>query len=80
MNFFDNFLTIFWQLFDNFFDNFLTTSGQLFDNFFNLFFLTFFTLMVLASCGNKYFRTNFIYAVPSSLLIAPGLRTIQFLF
>jgi hypothetical protein len=36
--------------------------------------------MVLASCGNKYYRTNFIYAVPSSLLIAPGLRTIQFLF
>jgi hypothetical protein len=36
--------------------------------------------MELASCGNKYFRTNFIYAVPSSLLIAPGLRTIQFLF
>jgi hypothetical protein len=37
-------------------------------------------LMVLASCGNKYYRTNFIYTVPSSLLIAPGLRTIQFLF
>jgi hypothetical protein len=36
--------------------------------------------MVLASCGNKYYRTNFIYAVPSSLLIAPGLRTIRFLF
>jgi hypothetical protein len=35
---------------------------------------------VLASCGNKYYGTNFIYAVPSSLLIAPGLRTIQFLF
>jgi hypothetical protein len=35
--------------------------------------------MVLASCGNKYYGTNFIYAVPSSLLIAPSLRTIQFL-
>jgi hypothetical protein len=41
------------------FDNFLTT------------FLTFFILMVLASCGNKYYGTNFIYAVPSSRLIAP---------
>jgi riboflavin transporter 2 len=36
--------------------------------------------MVLASCGDKYYRTNFISAVPTSLLIAPGLRTIQFLF
>jgi hypothetical protein len=30
-------------------------------------------LMVLASCGHKYYGTNFIYAVPTSLLIAPGL-------
>jgi hypothetical protein len=36
-------------------------------------------LMVLAICGDKYYRTNFISAVPTSLLIAPGLRTIQFL-
>jgi hypothetical protein len=36
--------------------------------------------MVLASCGTKYFGTNFIDAVPTSLLIVPGLRTIQFLF
>jgi hypothetical protein len=35
--------------------------------------------MVVASCRNKYDGTNFISAVPSSLLIAPGLRTIQFL-
>jgi hypothetical protein len=34
---------------------------------------------VLASCGNKYYGTNCIYAVPTSLLTAPGLRTIQFL-
>jgi hypothetical protein len=34
---------------------------------------------VLASCANKYYGTNFISAVPTSLLIAPGLRTIQFL-
>jgi hypothetical protein len=34
---------------------------------------------VLASCGDKYYGTNFIYAMPPSLLIAPGLRTIQFL-
>jgi hypothetical protein len=33
--------------------------------------LTFF--IVLASCGKKYFGTHFIYAVPTSLLIAPGL-------
>jgi hypothetical protein len=33
-----------------------------------------------ASCGSKYYGANFIYAVPSSLLIAPGLRTIQFFF
>jgi hypothetical protein len=39
-----------------------------------------FILIVLASCDNKYYRTNFIYAVPTSLPIAPGLRTIQFLF
>jgi hypothetical protein len=32
------------------------------------------------ACANKYYGTNFVYAVPSSLLIiAPGLRTIQFL-
>jgi hypothetical protein len=36
--------------------------------------------MVVASCRNKYYGTNFISAVPTSLLIAPGLRTIQFLF
>jgi hypothetical protein len=36
--------------------------------------------MVVASCRNKYDGTNFISAVPTSLLIAPGLRTIQFLF
>jgi hypothetical protein len=36
--------------------------------------------MVLASCCNKYYGTNFIYAVPTSPLIAPGLRTIQFMF
>jgi hypothetical protein len=35
--------------------------------------------MVVASCRNKYYGTNFISAVPTSLLIAPGLRTIQFL-
>jgi hypothetical protein len=36
--------------------------------------------MVLASCGNKYYGTNFILAEPTSILIAPGLRIIQFLF
>jgi hypothetical protein len=36
--------------------------------------------MVVASCRNKYYGTNFISAVPTSLLIAPGLWTIQFLF
>jgi hypothetical protein len=41
--------------------------------------LTFFIVMVVASCRNKYDGTNFISAVPTSLLIAPGLRTIQFL-
>jgi hypothetical protein len=35
--------------------------------------------MVVASCRNKYDGTNFISAVPTSLLIAPGLQTIQFL-
>jgi hypothetical protein len=34
---------------------------------------------MLASCGNKYYGTHFVYAVPSSLLVAPGLQTIQFL-
>jgi hypothetical protein len=58
----------------NIIDNLLTTFWQLFDNIIFPFF------MVLASCGNKYYGTNFIYAVPSSLLIAPGLWTIQFLF
>jgi hypothetical protein len=64
----------FWQLFDIFwqlFDNFLTTFWQLFDFFF--------ILIGVASCCNKYYGTNFISAVPTSLLIAPGLRTIQFL-
>jgi hypothetical protein len=36
--------------------------------------------MVEASCRNKYDGTNFISPVPTSLLIAPGLQTIQFLF
>jgi hypothetical protein len=35
--------------------------------------------MVVASYVNKYYGTNFISAVPTSLLIAPGLRTIHFL-
>jgi hypothetical protein len=70
---FDNFLTAFWQLFDNFVDNFLTTFLTTFANFFY-----FFILMVVASCRNKYYGTNFISTVPTSLLIAPGLRTIQF--
>jgi hypothetical protein len=43
-------------------------------------FYIFFILMVVASFRNKYYGTNFISAVPTSLLIAPGLRTIQFLF
>jgi hypothetical protein len=38
-----------------------------------------FLLMELASCCNNYSGINFIYAVPTSLLIAPGFRTIQFL-
>jgi hypothetical protein len=58
---------------------FLTTSWQLFDNFFDNFF-DFYIVMVVASCRNKYDGTNFISAVPTSLLIAPGLRTIQLLF
>jgi hypothetical protein len=74
------------------FDNFLTTLQQLFDNFLTTFFTTFLTtflttfanffffLMVVAGCRNKYYGTNFISAVPTSLLIAPGLQTIQFLF
>ncbi len=44
------------------------------------FFTFFFISVVVASCGNKYYGSNFISAVPTSLLIAPGLRTIQFLF
>jgi hypothetical protein len=87
--FFDNFLTTFWQLFDNIlttcwqlFDNYLTTFWQffvqfltIFDNFFDNFWQLFwlFFLMVVASCRNKYYGTNFISAVPTSLLIAPGL-------
>jgi hypothetical protein len=75
---FDNFLT----LFDHFLTIFLTTFLQLFDSFLTAFhnFFDFFISIVLASCDNKYYGTNFIYAVPTSLPIAPGLRTIQFLF
>jgi hypothetical protein len=62
-------VAIFWKLVDNFFYNFL----QLFENFLTIF------LIVTANCGNKYYGTNFVCAVPTSLLIAPGLRTIQFL-
>jgi hypothetical protein len=61
-------LGAFWQLFDNF----LTTFWQLF--------WLFFILIGVASCCNQYYPINFISAVPTSLLIAPGLRTIQFLF
>jgi hypothetical protein len=54
----------FWQLFANFcqlFDNFwqLTTFLPFFDNFLTLFFI----FIVLSSCDNKYYGTNFIYAV-----------------
>jgi hypothetical protein len=77
--FFDNFATTFWQLFHNFWTTFLTTFVTTFVTSFAKF-LIFFILMVVASCRNKYYGTNFIYAVPTSLLIAPGLRTIQFLF
>jgi hypothetical protein len=65
-------MTTFWQLPDNL----LTTFWQLFDNCFDFFFI----LIGVASCCNKRYGTNFISAVPTSLLIAPGLRTIiQFL-
>jgi hypothetical protein len=57
----------FQQLFDNFFDHFF---DHFFDNFCQL--LDFFILMVVASCRNKYYGTNFISTVPTSLLIAPG--------
>jgi hypothetical protein len=56
--------------------NFWTTFLTSFANFFDFFCI----LMVVASCRNKYYGTHFISAVPTSLLIAPGLRTIQFLF
>jgi hypothetical protein len=80
--FLTNFLTNFCQFFENFLTTFLTTFWQLFEIFWQLVnnFLTtfwlFFILIVLPSYGNKYFKTNFIYAVPTSLLIAPGLWTI----
>jgi hypothetical protein len=61
-----------------YFDIFLTSFGQLFDNFLTIV-LTFFILRMIASCGNKYYGTNVISAVPTLLLIAPGLQTIQFL-
>jgi hypothetical protein len=91
---FVNFLTTFWQLFWQLFDSLLTTFWQLCNNFLTTFltiflktflttfanFFNFFILMVVASCCNKYYGTNFISAVPTSLLIAPGLRTIQLLF
>jgi hypothetical protein len=56
-------------------------SEKLVENFLTIFWTFFdFFFIWLVSCGNKYYGTNFIYAVPTSLLIAPGLRTIQFLF
>jgi hypothetical protein len=74
------FLTTFWQ----FIEHFLTTFWQLFDRFLTTFWQyllpIFFIFVVVASCGNKYYGSNFIFAVPTLLLIAPGLRTIQFLF
>jgi hypothetical protein len=45
-----------------------------------IFVIFFFISVVVASCGNKYYGSNFISAVPTSLLITPGLQTIQFLF
>jgi hypothetical protein len=76
---FDNFLTTFWQLVDNFLTTFWP-FWQLFERFWQFFDNFFCILMVVASCRNKYYGTNFISAVPTSLLIAPGLWTIQFLF
>jgi hypothetical protein len=58
----------------------LTTFQLIFDNILTIFVTFFFISVVIASCGNKYYGSNFISAVPISLLIAPGLRTIQFLF
>jgi hypothetical protein len=69
-------LTFFWQLFYHF----LSTFWHIFDNILTIFFTFFFISVVEASCGNKYYGSNFISAVPTSLLNAPGLRTIQFLF
>jgi hypothetical protein len=92
-HFFDNVLTtfanflptigqLFWQFlhFLTAFWDFLRTCWQFFVNFLTVFWQFFLILMVLASCGNKYYKTNFTYAVPTFLLIARGLRTIQFLF
>jgi hypothetical protein len=77
---FDQFLTTFWQLFDiffTFFDNFLTTLWPLLTSFDN--FLTFFHFDCASQLWQQIFWNKFIYAVPTSLLIAPGLWTIQFL-
>jgi hypothetical protein len=80
---FDNLLTIFWWTFNNFTQIFDIFFAQHFDQFLKVFFIICFfpsyqlkLYMVVASCCNKYYRTNFNDAVPTSHLIAPGLWTI----
>jgi hypothetical protein len=78
--FFDNFLTIFWQLFDNFwqiFDNFLTTF---FDNFFWQFFDNFLTTFwhrfdIIFDLFYDNFMSNFDFLFfLSSCLFRKGVR------
>jgi hypothetical protein len=78
---FDFFLTTFWQIFYKLFDNCLSTLCQLFVNFLTILTTFFFFCVAVACWAYKYYGTNFTSALPTptSLLIAPGLRTIQFL-
>jgi hypothetical protein len=83
---FGNFLTTFWQLFDNFlttfwkpFDNFLTTFWQLLDNFWKLLYKLY-NFVCFLFVFKSYFSWHLIFLYLSILIVATGLRTIQFLF
>jgi hypothetical protein len=67
---------------DEIFDNFLTTFGQLFDNFWT-FLTTFFHFFGASQLWQQILMEHILYTLcllHSLVLIAPGLRTIQFLF
>jgi hypothetical protein len=81
---FENFLPTFCRLFWQLFWQLLTTFWQSFDNFWKLFSLFFWSsvqiVQLVLFIYFYIFSWHFIFRYLSSLIVATGLRTIQFLF